>query len=510
MRWLSIMVLAVSPARRSRRMAIVIGGLAVGGISCTPMRQANFADAEPGCANNQAACEALCRTEPGSGGCDVARVAQAEQIVAKGAVGRLSSDGYGVIHMHVSALCQDRIARACAADEALMAARAKTSDDRTGAGAAPTSSVTPAQAPDVRGDGAANAAFQARVSRLKAEADDAATFFGPSACRYGMNGDDVCPGAIGRSASAALGDLAKCGPRCAPQLGVWSVRLDAIRDEVAERKAAELEKTMLHDALDGCKADLAACQRECIHDAASNQCVALAVGIVAGDPHLVKSPDPGRGMDVLRKGCAAGNNAACNVSKGIEAKNDKAWVAVEAVGDRLASTRYTLAMVLQLRPTPHNQRDVETARRLEPGIIAEQYCPARAAFIEQAGVGEFRRRVAAHCKDAPPTAQGPTGAQVPIPQECSGVFALPCPGSSAAPVAPTNASTAPASPTAKPPTCVACPAGSHSEGKMGAPACWCTTGDPTKDASMSLNISPPSPSCRPAGACDQGCAFTCP
>jgi hypothetical protein len=48
------------------------------------------------------------------------------------------------------------------------------------------------------------------------------------------------------------------------------------------------------------------------------------------------------------------------------------------------------------------------------------------------------------------------------------------------------------------------------EGKMGATACWCTTGDPLEDVHMSLDIKPPSPSRGPAGACNAGCAFTCP
>ena len=48
----------------------------------------------------------------------VARVAQAEQIVADGDVGRVSPGALSVIHAHVSEPCQAGIARACTAHSA--------------------------------------------------------------------------------------------------------------------------------------------------------------------------------------------------------------------------------------------------------------------------------------------------------------------------------------------------------------------------------------------------------
>jgi hypothetical protein len=110
----------------------------------------------------------------------------------------------------------------------------------------------------------------------------------------------------------------------------------------------------------------------------------------------------------------------------MEANGTKLWAAVQAVGDRLAANRFTLATILQARPTAKNVRDVATARAYEPKAINEEYCPSRREFIAQLGLDEFRKRAAAHCRDTPPTAQGLSGAQVPLPQQCTAVFGIAC------------------------------------------------------------------------------------
>jgi len=71
-------------------------------------------------------------------------------------------------------------------------------------------------------------------------------------------------------------------------------------------------------------------------------------------------------------------------------------------------------------------RDVETARRYLATAAVGQYCTARKEFIQRSSVQEFRKRATEHCKNDPPSAQGLSGAQVPLPQQCAAVFGMSC------------------------------------------------------------------------------------
>jgi hypothetical protein len=306
--------------------------------------------------------------------------------------------------------------------------------------------------------------------------------------------------------------LGRAAPQTEPALvqaeGLVKEAMAVARPIADARTARKTENDACMAAAKDCDAQGSSyCQSKC--DAGdATYCEVVGVNLWKSDP-----PRFGDAKTLMAKACNGGVQLACDSLPKIDADAvripNEAWATVQAVGDRLASNRFTLATVVRLRPTRANIRDVDTARAYEPKIIADEFCPARQAFVRLASPDEFRRRAVAHCKDSPPTAQGPAGAQVALPQDCASVFAIACP--SIAPAAPAHPTATQAAPSPKPPTCIACPAGSHSEGKMGSPACWCTTGDPAKDAAMSsLSISPPSPSCRPAGACDQGCAFTCP
>jgi hypothetical protein len=100
---------------------------------------------------------------------------------------------------------------------------------------------------------------------------------------------------------------------------------------------------------------------------------------------------------------------------------------VEEAGDNIARNKFTLATVLQARPTARNVRDVETARRYLATTAVGQYCTARKDFIQRSSVQEFRKRATDHCKNDPPSAQGLSGAQVPLPDQCRAVYATGCP-----------------------------------------------------------------------------------
>jgi hypothetical protein len=408
------------------------------GFSCAPARQASFATAEPPCQQNPAMCESMCRTSPGSGECSVATVHAAE-VAAQGNPHHLNADALRAMHNQLAPICNDGIDRACAADQGLAPLIAQAAQDEQTTASAQASAAQPAQPEDV----------VSRADRLLADARAVLTFLGDDEgkCDPAVLGNRPYCTPAGRVAGdiiAAAKDVRTCvnnlvvtcgggrGPACtAPcrdRLKAAEDQMAKLQRDIEEVKARRAEKQGVDDAVAACTADVASCQSECSGAPGSLKCVVLADMADTGDARLTKRRDPVKALDLARRGCCAGNTRACTFADSIQQKTTSLWTALQAVGDRLASNRYTLAMVLQLRPTPRNQRDVETARRLEPGIIAQEYCPARAALIEQVGLGEFQRRVAEHCKQTPPAAQGPTGAQVPLPQQCATIYAMQCPG----------------------------------------------------------------------------------
>ncbi len=341
--------------------------------------------------------------------------------MAQGSVATQPAQTVVSLHAQLSDICRAGIARACTADEKIGPVATKATAD---ADAAKKASRETAE--NARSDrDATRADLVARADVIRQSAREVLSFLGAdeNGCVNHMQGACPSPDANAAGAIIALANQAEaCGPRCVRQIDDAETRLKALQKDIAELK----QKRALVAATAACDGDIAGCKADCSGDAASDKCVVLAKLIAAGDARVATASDPVKALEMTQKGCAAGNRNACIMGEAIQTTIDKMWNAVQGAGDRLASNRYTLAMVLQLRPTPRNQRDVETARRLEPGTIAQEYCPARAEFIRWTSAAEFQRRAGAHCKDNPPTAQGPTGAQVPLPQECTAVFALTC------------------------------------------------------------------------------------
>jgi len=467
---------------------------AVVALSCGAARQASFALAEPGCTQDPAACAATCRTQPGGGYCDVLTVLHAEQIVAQGTASTVPLQTLGPLHANLSAMCSAGIDRACAADEKIGPVVSKAISDRVAANQASQAAAgQAAQAQD-----AAKADFAARVDQVREGARDVLKSLGAdeASCLPTFMGTTRlnCPNTWAERAGDIIGHVnqaSSCGTNCTDQLTKAENELASLRQDIEAAKARLAEKQALDDAAAACIADVASCQSECSGNPGSLKCLVLADMADTGDAKLTKRRDPVRALDLAQKACCAGNTRACSFADSIQQKTTSLWTALQAVGDRLASNRYTLAMVLQLRPTPRNQRDVDTARRMEPSIIAAEYCPARAAFIEQVGLGEFQRRVAKHCKANPPTAQGPTGAQVPLPQQCAGIYATQCPG------------TPPGPPTPRTTEVTCCPNGVAAVSqRMG-----CACGDVTSGA----QAPPPGPACSTHDPKAEGsaCVWTC-
>jgi TPR repeat protein len=311
--------------------------------ACGAARQASFALAEPGCGQNPAVCESMCRTSPSSGECAVATVRMAEMAV-QGTPRHFGAPALRALHNQLVAICNDGIDRACAADQGLAPLIAQAAQDEQATASAQASAT---QAAD-----ATQSEFQTRVSQLKGEAEEDAKVYPPGACRYRYgNAGMICPGGIARGVSAALDRIAACGPQCASQLGPQELSLNDVRPYVADYKDWQDRKAALDQAKAACKADPVTCQQTCDGDVASVQCVALGLMFETGDAAVAKGvKDPGKAWNLYHKGCAAQSKSACEAQRDIVSKAHEcnALAACKGYCDAgIGAGCFSLAMVYQ-------------------------------------------------------------------------------------------------------------------------------------------------------------------
>jgi hypothetical protein len=110
-----------------------------------------------------------------------------------------------------------------------------------------------------------------------------------------------------------------------------------------------------------------------------------------------------------------------------EVNGSPAWQAVQGVGDHMAAGRFLVVAAVRQEPSAQNVRNTQILPQIEARQITSDYCPAKKAFLSQFTVAQFKKAVADHCGGDPPTARGVSGADVPLPAECTAVFATPCP-----------------------------------------------------------------------------------
>lgn len=158
-------------------------------------------------------------------------------------------------------------------------------------------------------------------------------------------------------------------------------------------------------------------------------CLAWAVQL-----HNAKPPKLQDARAAFQKSCDGGVLHACSAIGPLDrqiqeaaAQVESRWSDVTDVGDNLATKNHQVAMYTRVATMPHQRRQLEQMRTINQAIIAEQYCPAKKAFIQGTSSSEFAKRAAHHCKDQAPTGQGLSGAEVTLTTECTQVYATGCP-----------------------------------------------------------------------------------
>jgi len=426
---------------------------------CAEMHQMKFNNIEPYCEANQGMCTRLCSSFPTSPECEMGMVRLAEEITRRGNTGSVDGAGLATLRSGLSRTCTSGIARACAADQNLGAFL----DAKEGAR-----------------QNVAAAADQLRKSadeeRAKLEADQALVVAATEACganpatcqtRCDKGETPFCVVAATRMRNAKPPNLAEArsyfqkacdggmqaGCRAALDIEqqvqgadsraneLWE-QVQQAGDDIAAKSHAVDWALRVSPTLQTQMA-MARMRKVAAASVIEKYCPAKSEFITAtsaaeftkraADHCANHAPTSNEGT-VLTIQCRAAFAAGCPAAtpRAMPPAEDPvntspAWRTVRDAGDRLAQNRHQIRVRVDVNPTPHNMQEAEAYRRYEPRMMGEAYCPAKKDFISQFSADEFRKRAAAHCQGDPPTDEGLSGAQVPLPQDCRDVFALSCP-----------------------------------------------------------------------------------
>lgn len=198
------------------------------------------------------------------------------------------------------------------------------------------------------------------------------------------------------------------------------------RKQRREREARE--KAAIDAAVDGCLKDRNSCQKPCEQDEDETAC--SAYGLV-----LASEQKWDEAKALFARICEARSIAlACDYGKRLEkareeteAKVEAAWSSLAGIADEIATKKFLLAFAQQHLSGSRNAAATERMRTHVASMIRDEYCPARAAFLDVSFAPELAKRAKAHCADSPPSSTGLNGREEILTAECSQVFATTCP-----------------------------------------------------------------------------------
>jgi hypothetical protein len=191
----------------------------------------------------------------------------------------------------------------------------------------------------------------------------------------------------------------------------------------AQKAVLDAEVSALNDARKICDQNQAACRTRC--DKEPMYC--LAVAGVLWDTKPRKLVDA---KTFTQRACDGKVQTACVFIAEIDREIQQvegAWRQVVEIGDDLVQKHFVAEKASKMSNGARMQRQLATVQAINQAIVVEKYCPTRKGFLQVASVAEFQKRAAAHCKDEAPTGQGLSGADVTLTNQCSAVYAIPCP-----------------------------------------------------------------------------------
>jgi hypothetical protein len=107
----------ITPPMFMQRTPVLLALLAL--TWCAPARQALFGVTAANCTGDMATCKQNCQDDPTATECEVLLVEVGEKVAAMGNVEHLSASALRNLHTRLGGICQEGIARACAADQKL-------------------------------------------------------------------------------------------------------------------------------------------------------------------------------------------------------------------------------------------------------------------------------------------------------------------------------------------------------------------------------------------------------
>jgi hypothetical protein len=110
-----------------------------------------------------------------------------------------------------------------------------------------------------------------------------------------------------------------------------------------------------------------------------------------------------------------------------DAQEQSRWSDLVEAGDDLATKIHQTALVRRIASTRRDAISLQRMEQITAATVTEKLCPAKKAFVQSVGGARFQERTRKHCYDEAPTAQGLSGAQVTLTNECLVAFASACP-----------------------------------------------------------------------------------
>jgi hypothetical protein len=202
-----------------------------------------------------------------------------------------------------------------------------------------------------------------------------------------------------------------------------SQRVAALADSQAKGQA---QAGVVQAAVSACDASPGSCKAKC--DAGDGpSCFAWASRLRKTPPTLAEAKAP------LQKACDSGIVIACSSMPRLDADIQAEaravqdlWETAQQAGDEIATTRSQAvrlrSLSSQMAPAGQrqNERAIQRMTVFTAASVTEKFCPARHAFVAQAGAADFSRRATEHCS-------GLDANSSPDRATCQATFATGCP-----------------------------------------------------------------------------------
>jgi hypothetical protein len=363
----------------------------------------------------------------------------AEEVVATGNPKQLDAAALQRLSGDLSPMCQEHIARACAAQAHLAQpiVEPKSVVDARAVMVAATAEAQRRADAEIQAVGEANAKCPSGSKDCEARCENGEPAFclawaswlvaakPPRLVEAKTYFRKACDGGV-RMGCALFNDADRRIQQAAAETEQWwerveqagdrLVRIPAGADHIADYGQGPAALTRMHRMV-GVVTREAYCPARAEFIASTNE---AEFSKRVTDHCATGAPPEGCGPDACVQRCRAAYAAPCPGGP------PRRFVAPTI--DNMAINRFKLASALEVEVHPTlSAHAMLLARQLEASQVTQYLCPARKTFLSQFSTAQLKKAALDHCQGDPPLGHGLSGAEVPLSSECQAILALPCP-----------------------------------------------------------------------------------